>query len=242
MATNGNGGSRLSLRWLYVAWLGFAFVMFAFMVAGFVERGDPTPLIERISGDVSLFAFWVYSVGQAVAALVLWSLLRKNKLGWRSVGLTGRMTRRAAVYAVVGWFVGFWLFYLVDLVCGYAGIQMFWNEGEFFGLDSVLRAVTIPIATVIIAPVAEEIIYRGYVLSALLARIGTRTAVTLSCLIFASVHLGVGPGLSIYVFIGAFILAYLYLRFRNVYPCILMHVLNNVAAYLIIPLFVGPRT
>jgi len=118
---------------------------------------------------------------------------------------------------------------------------MFWNEAGFFGLDSAGRVVVVVIATLVVAPLAEEMIYRGYVLQALLARMRTPVAAVLSALIFASIHIGIGPGLAVYIFLGALILAYLYVRFRNIYACVLMHLLNNVVAYIVIPLVVpGP--
>jgi membrane protease YdiL (CAAX protease family) len=93
----------------------------------------------------------------------------------------------------------------------------------------------------VVAPIAEEIIYRGYILQALLARFSPLTAAVLSSLIFASVHVAIGPGMVIYLFLGALIPAFLYIRFRSIYPCVLMHFLNNVVAYVVIPLVVGSQ-
>ncbi len=64
-------------------------------------------------------------------------------------------------------------------------------------------------------------------------------AAVLSALIFASIHLGIGPGMVVYIFLGGLIPAYLFIRFRSIYPCVLMHFLNNVVAYVVIPLTVG---
>ena len=161
---------------------------------GVVSQGDPTQLIERLFGDTALFAFLMYTVGQGVAALVLIYLVKKRGLGFGDIGFSGRLTGQGVILALVGWFIAFWLYYAVEKTVGLVGIEMFWNEAEFFGLASVWRAVVVVVATLIIAPLAEEMIYRGYVLQALLARFRTPVAAVLSALVFASIHVGIGLG------------------------------------------------
>lgn len=119
---------------------------------------------------------------------------------------------------------------------GLAGVGMFWNESDFLTLDSPARVVIVIVATLVVAPLAEETIYRGYVLQALIERVQAPVAAVLSALVFSSIHIGIGLGLAIYIFFGSLILAYLYVRFRNIYSCVLMHLMNNVAAYFVIPL------
>ncbi len=230
------GKKSLPLRWLPIAWLGLAFTSFVFVIFGMIEQGDPTQLIERKFGDAGLFAFMLYGLGVVIALFVLRRLLYRHDLGWRDVGVTGGFTRTAFLYGVGGWLVAFLLYYGISSAVEAAGIRMFWNEGAFFALDSVWRVAGIVLAAVIVAPVAEEILYRGYVLGALLDRFSPVVAAVLSALIFASIHVTVGPGMVIYLFVGALIPAYLFIRFRSVAPCILMHFLNNVVAYLVIPL------
>ncbi len=233
------GQARLSLKWLPVAWIGLGFTTLVFVVFGMVEQGDPTRMIEARFGDVPLFAFAVYTIGLLVALLVLRYLLSRRQLGWRNVGVTGRLSSKSVLYAFIGWLVAFFLYYIVETSITRVGIKMFWNEGDFFGLDTPWRVVGICLATLVIAPIAEEILYRGYVLQALLAKFSTTLAALLSALIFASIHIGIGPGMVVYLFLGGLIPAYLYIRFRSIYPCVLMHFLNNIVAYVVIPLVVG---
>jgi membrane protease YdiL (CAAX protease family) len=228
--------TKLSLRWLFLAWFSLVFTVAAFVVPGMIMRGDPTEWIARTFGETAVFAIMMWIVGTMIAVLILGVLLRRNGLGREDIGLKGRLTKKAGFYALLGWFVAFWLFYIVQVVGESVGIGMFWRESRLIRPDSPLDWATILLGPVLIASVAEEIIYRGYVLGALLPRLSTRRAVTLSALIFASVHVAFGPGMMVYIFLGAFIPAYLYVKFENIYPCILMHFLNNVVAYVVIPL------
>lgn len=231
-------GRKLSLGWIWVAWLALVFTVLGFVVLGFVARGDPTPIIETLFGDTGRFAFLIYTVGQGAAALILILLVKRRGLSLRDLGLRGSLTKQGVLYAAGGWFVAFWLYYIVEKLLGLAGIRMFWNESDFLALDSAPRVVIVVIATLVVAPLAEELIYRGYVLRALLERMRAPVAAVLSALVFSSIHIGIGLGLAVYIFLGGLILAYLYLKFRNVYACVLMHLLNNIVAYIVIPLVV----
>ena len=92
------------------------------------------------------------------------------------------------------------------------------------------------IATILMAPVIEEPFFRGYLLTALLKKMGSAPmAVCLASLIFMSVHVLMGPGILIYVFLWSLIPSYLYLRTGSLYPAMLMHALNNIFAYVVLP-------
>jgi len=228
----------LSLGWIWLAWLAMGFTVLGFVAFGFVARGDPTPVIEGLFGDTGQFAFIVYTLGQGTAAFVLILLVKRRGLGLRDLGFRGRLTTQGALYAAGGWFVAFWLYYGVEKLLGLAGIEMFWNERDFLALDSPSRIAIVVVATLVVAPLAEELIYRGYVLQALLERMRAPIAVVLAALVFSSIHIGIGLGLAVYIFLGALILSLLYLKFKNIHACVLMHLLNNIVAYIVIPFVV----
>jgi membrane protease YdiL (CAAX protease family) len=238
MEGRASGSYPLSLRWMWLAWLALGFTVLGFVAFGMIARGDPTPLLERTFGDTGRFAFLIYTLGQVVAALTLILLVKKRGLSIRDLGYRGRLTKQALAFAAAGWFVAFWLYYIIEKLLALTGVGMFWNESHFLSLNSPSRVVIVVFATLVVAPLAEETIYRGYVLQALIDRMRTPVAVLLSALVFASIHLGIGLGLAIYIFFGAIILAYLFVRFQNIYSCVIMHLMNNVVAYLVIPLVV----
>jgi len=84
----------------------------------------------------------------------------------------------------------------------------------------------------------EEIIYRGYLIERLTAVLKHRgLAGVVSWLAFTLVHLkffGVGPTIDIGILSAA--LVFLYLKEKSIWPCIVLHGLNNALAYLIFPL------
>ncbi len=81
------------------------------------------------------------------------------------------------------------------------------------------------IALVIVAPLTEEPLCRGLILTGFLRRYSARKAVLVSALLFAAVHLN--P----YQFLSAFtlgvLMAWVFLKTRSLLPCIYAHALNN---------------
>ena len=81
------------------------------------------------------------------------------------------------------------------------------------------------LALVILGPVVEEVFYRGVVTRLLLRRYRPWTAILVSGLIFAIIHLN--PAQFIPAFTSGMFYAWLYYRMRSLWPGILLHVLNN---------------
>jgi len=58
-------------------------------------------------------------------------------------------------------------------------------------------------------------------------------------LVFAAIHGYYGAGLMVYIFVWALFPAWLFLRYRSLYPCLLMHALNNVFVDIVVPMLLS---
>ncbi len=92
--------------------------------------------------------------------------------------------------------------------------------------------VALGIAVVVLAPIAEELMFRRFLFGFLAARWGTPAALIVVSLVFAAAHD------SLLQFPGLFLLGIafqlVYLHFRSLYPAILMHAYNNAIAFALI--------
>ena len=89
---------------------------------------------------------------------------------------------------------------------------------------------------IVIAPVAEETLFRGILLSGLARRYGTRTAILLSSLAFSMVHPNLLQGGA--AFISGLILGYIFIRTgRKLATVIFLHAINNLAAYFMLAFY-----
>jgi membrane protease YdiL (CAAX protease family) len=159
-----------------------------------------------------------------------WLTVRKYKVGWRALGLRG--------------FDG----QTLGLGCGLMALALAFNFVysallALFDLQMEVDWVAIFEATSspglllaggsIVAPIVEEIFFRGFVFSGLRPRYGWQKAALISSAVFAVAHFQ--PAAIVPIFILGFIFAYLYHRSNSVWPAILMHVLTNalglIAAY-----------
>ena len=84
------------------------------------------------------------------------------------------------------------------------------------------------LAVVVLAPVAEELLFRGMLTEMLRRHAGAVVAALLSSAIFALMHLQ--PAVMIEAFLAGLVLCYIYFLTRSIYACILLHVFNNAIA------------
>lgn len=86
--------------------------------------------------------------------------------------------------------------------------------------------------TCVMAPICEEILFRGFIFSVLRKWRGTWSAALLTGVAFGAVHLGSAPAVDL-VPLGAlgFALCLLYRATGSIYPCIVAHSVNNSIAF-----------
>ena len=96
-----------------------------------------------------------------------------------------------------------------------------------YSSDTPLWSGMLVLYSCLIAPLVEEIIFRGYILR-LLRRFGTGFAILFSALLFALYHYDFTQMLPTFV-MGCFF-GYMAVRYESILPVIGVHVLNNVVA------------
>jgi len=84
--------------------------------------------------------------------------------------------------------------------------------------------------TVIVAPILEELIFRGYILGSIRIKMGTMSAIVLSATMFGLIH--IIPQQVVNGFVMGLILGYVYVRSGSLVVVILMHAFNNAIAYI----------
>lgn len=96
-----------------------------------------------------------------------------------------------------------------------------------------LSIILILLSAIIMAPVCEEFIFRGYLYTAMLSRFKRkRERMVVNAMLFAGAHVFLvefllGATVPYYIFVMGFLLAKLYEENRSILPCIVLHCLNN---------------
>jgi membrane protease YdiL (CAAX protease family) len=156
---------------------------------------------------------------------VWWFTVRKYKVGWRALGLRsfrGRMVGLGCGLMILSSM--FNLFY--SLFLALFGLRTQVDLVPIFAeLDSPWWLLA---GGVIVAPLAEEVFFRGFVFAGLRQHYDWKKAALISSALFAVIH--VTPTAMIPVFILGYIFAYLYHHSNSIWPAILMHVSTNALA------------
>ena len=96
--------------------------------------------------------------------------------------------------------------------------------------DLLQRDLFTFLTIVIAAPIMEEFVFRGIVLEGFLKNYDAKKSIIWSAVLFGTVHLNpwqfIGAGI-----LGAYI-GWVYYRTRSLIPCIIIHMLNNLIAFL----------
>jgi membrane protease YdiL (CAAX protease family) len=88
------------------------------------------------------------------------------------------------------------------------------------------------VLTCLIAPIAEELFFRGFLFSVLASRIGVLWAALVTGAVFGLIHLPGSPllGVAVLVAFGA-LLCVVYWKTGSLIPCMALHALNNAVSF-----------
>jgi len=225
---------RLPARYVVFPFLGLAAT--SLTIAVLRRLGVSAPLGDL--RDAGVFRVTIYAGWAAVTAGALVRILRRGGLSAADLGWRGRLSPEAIGLAILTAWAAAMLWLPLDALRQALGIPLYWDPQRqgFVHPTTPLEFALTALAGLILVPPAEETMFRGYTLPALEARLGPIGALLLHNALFALYHIAIGPGLMLYIFFWSFFPALLYLRYRSIYPTMLMHFLNNIWSDFAVPM------
>lgn len=178
------------------------------------------------------FGLLVISNLVILAVIVGYARLKGNRLsdlGLRPAKLSGYLWVIPATLAYV------FLVTVVFAVLPFIFPQLDLNQNQdipFIDARGTFEMIVAFIALIIVAPVAEEIIYRGWLFGGLKKRLGVPLAMVLSSIGFALVHGQIN--VMIDTFVLGLILAWLYYYTKSIWPAVVLHALKNSIAFYVL--------
>jgi uncharacterized protein len=209
------------LATLIVAAVGVGVIALIVELAGFESAEDPAP-------GVTIGGTYVQDLALIGSALVLARLLdapaTPGKFGLRLTAL-----KPAIGWTLLSWFA----FFAFATAWGVAlGIEEQDDLPDELGVDgSTAALVAVSLLVCVLAPIAEELFFRGFCFTALRRTLGMLPAAALTGIIFGAIHLG-GTDVEFIVplMVFGFFLCLLYVWTASLLPCIVLHALNNALA------------
>lgn len=198
----------------------------SFLLRGAMEVAltDPGPVVEE---SLSVLGMWVLAGG--LLALVLWW----ERRSLASIGLTVP-SGRDVLWGVAGFVVGALTFAITTPLIGALGLE---DTGS--GIQTLAQLpLWLVVLVAITAGVTEEILYRGYPIERLAELTGSIwTGAVLTFVVFAAAHVPFwGVGGAIQVGVWTVVVTALYVWRRNLVACVVMHVLNDLYAFVLLPI------
>ena len=194
------------------------FVFAGIAAVAFGADGDTSDdhafqFVATFAGDVALVLtayFMTARLGRVVPATFGFRSFRPSALGWVALAFVSYLVL-AAIYTVI-----------VDPPAE--------DLPEQLGADeSVLLAVLTGVFVVVVAPLAEEFFFRGFMYQALRNSWGTILGVLGSAAIFSAIH--GEPDKFVPLLILGIAFAMLFQKTRSLWPCIILHAINNSLAF-----------
>jgi len=218
-------------NWRAAGWVALILMCIQLLVAGVYRTlsvmgwsfgNEPESLHALVQGLV------FYTASLVILALILRSRAWTwgQAFGLQAQGFVRRLGAGMAFYAGILplFFFAAVLSRLVMLIIGYPvtiqDVMLIFMEPQSLGTMLGLLGLAM-----IVAPAAEEIMFRGILLPLLMKRLGTGPAVILSALLFAMIHLHVPSFFPLFVLATGLALAYIYTG--SLWVPIVMHALFN---------------
>jgi len=221
-------------NWIPVPW-GPGEALLA-LVAVLVIGGVLTPVLvlpfdPELSTKAGLLA------AQALFGIVMMAIAVMVASRWKTSGMQGALGRlgmrsfRPRQLAVgVGMLIAYYI-----VVALFASLVIEPEQDDIaaelgIGGGNVLIATLAVAAIVVLAPVAEELFFRGVLFAGLRSRLSVWPAAIISGVLFGGLHAVSGPTSAIPLALLGVLLALLYQRSGSIWPCIFIHALNNGVA------------
>jgi membrane protease YdiL (CAAX protease family) len=204
---------------LVIAIAGATVISVGAQLAGVDVTASNPPTGVEIGGTV------IQDIGLIVAALVFARLTDGRASAWQ-FGL-----RRVSFGSAAGWLILVWVIFIVVSAIYAKAVHApeTSNQADELGAgDSTLNLVAVTVLVTVIAPLAEEFFFRGFVFTTLWRWIGWLPGAVLAGAIFAFIHIGSVAAVFLppLVLLG-FLLCVLYKQTGSLLPCFALHALNN---------------
>ena len=185
-------------------------------------------VLEEAASMQARFVAITYAISMVICFALLWiyRLLR----GWKGV-LSLRTTGWMASFRLL---CGYLLMWCVSIAVEPLAELLPGDQSSLGGGGWLL------VSAVMLAPVFEEVIFRGYTAGILRRLYGGLTAWLASSLIFGLVHLI--PSVVLSATFSGLVLGYFYLRYRSLMMVIILHAMNNITACFLRSIDLGDMT
>ena len=191
---------------------------------------------QGVNENVLQLVFQAVSyVGALLVVIGVPYLFFRGKINKELFGLKGKMKWKYPLIAVGGFGVYYIISIFLTLLMTLINPDFDISQAQDVGFESLASSsdyVLAFLALVVIAPIVEEIIFRGFLFGVLKKSYRFWVAAILTSLTFAIAHGAWNVGVD--TFALSLVLCYLRYNYDSIYPAIFLHMAKNGMAYLLL--------
>ena len=201
------------------------------VLLGFLNLVSPEIFDRVLSGDEIGLNFALYGTTELITIGLLTALLKWRGTSWRQLGV--KRSGLNKLWIILPAFIAYLL--LTGVILAVAGALVGEQSLEadqqlgFEGASAAWEIILAFVSLVLVAPIVEEILFRGYLFGGLRSRWSFRVSALISAVLFGLAHGQLNVGLDTFA-LGLF-LAYVYEKSGNVWVAVALHGLKNLLAF-----------
>ncbi len=213
--------------------------LIASLIFSFNSNKDFVDLFEKAGPQ---FVFVLIAEALAVG-MVYWLVVKFKKAKLSSIGLGRKPVWADLKNALLGFGAYYVILIIVLGIASWLVPAINLDQEQNIGFENIKSSYDQLFAfasLVILAPIGEEVVMRGYLYSGLRAKMKYLPSMLITSLVFAVAHLEFGTGKSLVwaAALTTFILSIVLVRQREktgaIYAGVLIHMLNNLVAFIVI--------
>jgi membrane protease YdiL (CAAX protease family) len=214
-------------------------VVFALLLAGGQMFHITHDQVKHFLDSATISQFLYVLFTELFALILLSWLMRITRDNWRSIGV-----RRPKPAHIIYTFIGLAVYFAIYIAIATLLTNVLnFDQKQELGFDEQVTGINLLlvfISLVVLPPIAEEIIFRGYLYTRFKRVLSLRVAAIAVSLLFASGHLQVGFGnpllwtAALDTFILSLVLVYVREKTGTVWAGVGIHAMKNLIAFSIL--------
>jgi membrane protease YdiL (CAAX protease family) len=215
-------------------------VIASFVVVFFLALQDPSADPSQLLNNSIAAQFFYVLIAELLAVACVFAILRYRNMTLSFIGL-GRKPMPADFWrAAVGFVVFYGLLIVASILVSILLPSVNTDQKQQLGFNNIVSTgdnILALFALVLLPPLGEELLVRGYLFSGLRARLRFWPAALLTSVLFGVAHLEFGTGepllwaAAVDTFVLSIVLVYLRESTGALYAGMLVHLLNNLVAF-----------
>ncbi|WDV48137.1 type II CAAX endopeptidase family protein [Clostridiaceae bacterium M8S5] len=185
------------------------------LVMWIIYKGDLAMINQSILNGIA----YILIFNHFLVFILMWMYMKKNTISWNQIGVS--LKELSVSKCLIGLIVGLVCFGALNFLPNILGLVELQKSSNANGMIYFIGSITV-------APIIEELIFRGFGVSELNKIINWKVTIIVCALCFSLLHIYNGVSGLVTAFVAGVVLGVTLIRTKSVFPCIIAHFTMNI--------------